>query len=137
MSEMNDKANPLSQATRQRLQSLRNLLLQLHKAIMDVERAAYEKMHGRVESPHAFLQLLMHDPWFGWFRPISELVVQIDELLDSKDWVGENEGEGLLREVRSLLNPAEEGEEFGVKYRAVLQEDPDIILKHAEVQQLL
>lgn len=128
---------PLSPEMRVRLQEVRHALLNLHKAILEVERAAYERINGRVESPHALLQLVMHDPWFGWFRPLSEIVVQIDELLDSADLVTENQAEELLRELRSLLKPVEEGEEFGVKYHSILQEDAGIILAHAEISKLL
>jgi len=135
MSDVNSPA--VTHETRQVLNDLRNQLLKLHKAIMDSEKAGYEKVNGRIESPHAFLQLLMKDPWFGWFRPISEMVVQIDELLDSKEPVSEHQAQEILREARSLMRPSEEGEEFGVKLRAILQDNPDIILMHAKVQQTL
>jgi hypothetical protein len=116
---------------------VRHTLLRLHKAILDVERNSYERVKGRVGSPHEMLQLVMRDPWFGWFRPLSEMVVQIDELLDSTDIVTEGQAEALFRELRSLLNPVEEGEEFGVKYHNILQEDPGIILAHADISKLL
>ncbi len=65
------------------------------------------------------------------------MVVQIDEMLDSKELVLESDAEALLRELRSLLNPVADGEEFGAKYRVLLQEDPDIILKHGQIGNLL
>lgn len=119
------------------LRRLRDGLLRLHKAILDAERRSYELAHGPVESMHTLLQLVMHDPWFGWFRPISEIVVQIDEVLDSDEPVSDDVVRGMFREVRSLLLPTEEGEEFAVKYRKILQVDPDIILAHAKVAELL
>lgn len=128
---------PISPDTRDRLRSIRQTLLALHKSILDVERKSYERVKGRVGSPHEMLQLVMRDPWFGWFKPLSEIVVQIDELLDSTDPVTEEQAEELLRELRSLLNPVEQGEEFGVKYHGILQEDPGIILAHAEITRLL
>lgn len=113
-------------------------MLALHKAILDVERANYEELNGRVDSPHTMLQLVMHDPWFGWFRPISESVVQIDELLEAHTPPTEEaDAQAFLREIRSLLTPTEEGEEFGVKYRIILQQDPEIILAHADIAKLL
>lgn len=127
----------LSEETRERLDTIRHKLLSLHKSILDAERASYERAHGRVENPHALLQLVMRDPWFGWFRPLSEMVVQIDEMLESKEPVPESAAEDLMRELRSLLNPVEEGEEFGVKYHKVLQEDPGIIMAHVEMSKLL
>jgi hypothetical protein len=39
------------------------------------------RTHGRADTPGSFLQLANHDPHFAWLRPLSELVVQFDELL--------------------------------------------------------
>ena len=137
MADFHENDRELTEQTRQRLDEIRQKLLRLHKSILDAERASYERAHGRVENPHALLQLVMRDPWFGWFRPLSEMVVQIDEMLESKEPVPERAAEELMRELRSLLNPVEEGEEFGVKYHKVLQEDPGIIMAHAEMARLL
>lgn len=136
MAEFSSNSAPLSELTRSHLRQLRGALLNLHKSILEVERVSYEREHGRLV-PGELLHLLMHDPFFGWFRPVSEVVVQIDEILDSKEPVTERSAENLLREVRSLLRPAEEGEEFAVRYREALQEDPAIILAHAELNRLL
>lgn len=133
---------------REKLDGIRRLLLGLHKAILDSEHAAYERKNGRITSPHVLLQLVMHDPWFGWFRPISEIIVRMDEVLeggmpnvgpdpDPDSPPTDEDAEALLRELRSLLQPAEEGEEFSVKYNAVLQREPEIILAHAHLRQLL
>ena len=137
MSDNSLNSGELSADTRERLGEVRNHLLQLHKMMMDVEKDAYENEHGKIESPHAFLNLLLNDPWFGWLRPVSEMVVHIDEFLEQREPGTEAAGQDLLREVRSLLNPVEEGEEFGVRYLRVMQDQPDIILKHAEIEKLL
>lgn len=115
---------------------MRRALIQLHKAILELERNVFEREHGRV-APGELLQLLMYDLRFGWFRPVSELVVQLDELLDSDEPRTEKEAQDLLREIRSLLRPAEGGEEFGTRYHDALQQDPGIILAHGEITKLL
>lgn len=139
-----DPTAPISENTRKHLTAVRSELLHLHKAILNTERAAYEREKGKVESPHVLLQLVMHDPWFGWFRPLSEMAVQIDELLDPFTPQGEvvhpateAEAQELLRELRSLIAPAEHGEEFATRYHAILQQDPNIIMAHAKMSNLL
>lgn len=140
-----DPTGPVSEDTRKHLVAVRSELLHLHKAILEAERAAYEREHGKVDSPHSLLQLVMHDPWFGWFRPLSEMAVQIDELLDpflpqqNGDARPATEGDAqeLLRELRSLIAPSERGEEFATKYHAILQQDPNIIMSHAKMSHLL
>ena len=66
-----DAAAP--EAGRQKLAELRQILLNLHKALLDSERTAYEISHGAIASPAAFLQLLINDPSFQWLRPDYDL----------------------------------------------------------------
>jgi len=126
----------LKAKTRDHLHAVRQSLLRLHSSILNVERASYEREHGRVHATE-LLRLLTQHEFFGWFRPLSEIVVQFDQLLDADDEATEGDAADLLREVRSLLNPSEEGEEFATRYRDILQQDPDIILAHAETAKLL
>lgn len=62
--------------TRQRLENARHASLHVHRALLEAEQIRYERQHGRVRSTGAFLQLVLHGPWFDWLRPISELINQ-------------------------------------------------------------
>ena len=119
------------------LRALRRSLLQLHKALVDSERLTYERVQGRIANSGALLQLVLHDPWFVWLRPISALVVQIDELLDADEPATGADARGLLAEARTLLTPAEEGNGFAANYYEALQRDPGVVLAHAEVSRVL
>ena len=77
---------PLTTEARQHLREVRNRLLDLHKLLLDDERAVYEQLYGRI-SNQAMLQLLISDQRFAWLRRLSTLVVEIDELLASKTTV--------------------------------------------------
>ena len=72
-----------------------------------------------------------------WLRPISALVVQIDELLDADEPATGADARGLLAEARTLLTPAEEGNGFAANYYEALQRDPGVVLAHAEVSRVL
>ncbi len=89
---------------RQKLVELRLILLNLHKALLDSERTSYEITHGPVGSPSAFLHLLINDPSFQWLRPITTLIVQIDETLAAKKPPAtEHDFEQLITDMRALL----------------------------------
>ncbi len=120
---------------RQGLEDLRRALLDLHKALLDAERLAYERIHGRVSSAGEFLQLAMHDPWFAWLHPLSQLVVRIDALLDESDEAGVLQD--LMEELRELLRPSEYGEGFARSYYDMLQRSPDVVLAHSQVKRFL
>jgi hypothetical protein len=107
-------------------------LLRVHKALIDHERVRYERERGPIGGPGAFLQVLIHDPWFAWLRPVSELVVRIDEFVASKETVDPMDGEALLAQARELLTPVENGAGFGGEYFRALQESEGVALAHAE-----
>src|SRR5215213_9191504 len=73
----------MNPSDRQLLFELRKALLHLHKTLLDWERAAYERIHGRA-SPGELLKAIVEDPQFGWLRPISELIVRIDQTVDTE-----------------------------------------------------
>lgn len=129
--------NEVSESTLQRLNTLRHLLLHLHKTLLDLELEAYERAHGRVDNSYAVLQLVMHDPWFAWLHSLSELVVRIDEMLDGKEPFQESEAVAVIGQTRVLLRPSETGSGFQKKYFSSLQESPDVVLAHSDVVRYL
>jgi len=121
----------------QRLQQIRNAVLDLHKALVEAERVSYEKTIGPIQSPGHFLQLLTRDPWFAWLQPMSQLIVAMDEALDEKEPLGGAEVDALVKQARLLLVASEEGEGFSKHYFDALQREPDVVLAHAAVAKLL
>ena len=117
----------------QPLQELRDALLALHKTLIDSERAVYEASVGPIDSPHHFFQLVSTDPWFAWLRPVSQLIVAMDEALDAEEPLTSDSVYALMNESVFLLIPAETGGEFGERYMAALQRDPHVVLAHAQV----
>jgi hypothetical protein len=122
---------------RQNLGALRLCLMALHKTLIDSEKTAYEDTFGEVPSPNAFLQLLISDPWFAWLHPISELVVVIDELLESKEAITSTHSSAIVKQTKSLLVASEEGQGFARSYFEALQREPDVVMAHAEVVKCL
>ena len=119
------------------LDQLFRALLRLHKALLDDERVSYERVHGRIQSNGAFLQLVLGDAWFAWLRPLSQLMVTLDELGEKGESPGGPDIATSIASIRTLLTPSEEGEGFGRQYHDALQRSPDVVLAHAEVRALL
>ena len=127
----------LSEGMRTRLRDLRARLLGLHKVLLDDARAAYEMDRGRVGSTANLLQLVINDPWFAWLHPLSELIVRIDETVETDSPATEADGAALVDQVEHLLVPAENGEHFGRRYFDALQRQPAVVLAHADVRRAL
>lgn len=131
------KPSAQSVALRAQLSGLREALLQLHKALVESERASYEQTMGQVHSANHLLKLLTDDPWFAWLHPLSLLIVSIDETLDDGPPVTVRTANRLLRTTRELLVASEDGEGFSAHYYIALQRDADVIMAHADTTKLL
>jgi len=123
---------------RERLCALRNGLLRLHKALLESERAGYERDIARITSTGQYLGLVLNDPWFHWLHELSEFIVLIDETLDRKDEpITQEEADRLIERARLLIVPAEEGSGFARRYFEVLQSDPGAVLAHRDMLQVM
>ncbi|WP_416674977.1 hypothetical protein [Egbenema bharatensis] len=120
----------------QLLTDIRIKLLHLHKLLLETERIRYEQVRGRV-SKGELLQLVINHDQFAWLHRLSELIVQIDELIHSDEPVTSEAIAALIADVQILLTPDEVGNDFAVKYDMALQRNPDVVLAHADVVTLL
>jgi hypothetical protein len=120
----------------QKLTEIRHLLLTLHKALLDSERTSYELVHGTIPSAGSFLQLLINDNWFAWLRPITTLLVEIDEALGAKKPpASARDLERLIVDTRALLSPSREANGFWKRYSGALQRDPGVSLLHTRMEE--
>lgn len=127
----------LTEKTREQLTKIRNSLLHLHKMLLNFEREGYERAHERIANSYAFLQLVMSDPWFAWLRQLSELIVEMDELLAAKEAPKDSTAVALIQQVGLMLTPSESGTEFQKKYFTAMQQSPEVVLAHSEFANLL
>src|SRR5437763_2091478 len=122
-------------AVKTRLSAARHGLLELHKALLDGERERYERIHGKVTAGK-MLQLAFQDPQFAWLRSMSELIVRIDELLETEE-AGDSDAESLLATTRTLLTTSDQSTTFAREYEAALQRDPHVMVLHGRVMRIL
>jgi hypothetical protein len=118
------------------LKSARNLLLSLHKSLVDFERSLYEGMHGPVSSGQ-FLNLLLENREFEWLRKFSTLIVDIDEMFAQKDGFDDEAVDTHLAKLRQLIAMKDQDEDFVARYQGALLQDVDAAAKHGELKSLL
>jgi hypothetical protein len=121
-----------------RLAALSAGLLHLHKALLDSERAAYERDVARITSTGQYLQLVLSDPWFAWLREISQFIVLVDEARDADDPpLTAADADRLIGEARTLLSPSEDSGGFHKHYYEAMQRDPAAVLAHGTMMRVL
>jgi hypothetical protein len=123
---------------RTRLKTLRDGLLRLHKSLLELERAAYERDVAPITSTGQYLNLVMDDPAFKWLRELSAFVVMIDEALAQKaPPLAEADAERFVAQARALLSPAEEGIGFARRYFDIMQREAGAVLAHRDMLQVM
>lgn len=132
MATANRPKHTVPESLRRQLLAIHKGLLHVHKALIDYERGRYEREHGRVATAGEFLELVISHPWFAWLRPMTELIVQIDEYTESKKPVDESQGHALIDRARDLLVPSESAGFFQREYHRALQESSEVGNAHAE-----
>jgi len=120
---------------KQFLNDVRRPLLALHKAILDHERAAYERESGPV-TPAAFLQVLINSAAFRWLMPLATVIANVDEALDAKDATAEDRI-GAVEAVVGLFDASAPKTAFLERYQALLQANPEVLHLHGELAPVL
>jgi hypothetical protein len=105
--------------------SVREALLALHKALIDLQRAEHERAHGKRLTPGELLQLLTGDQAFDWLHPFSQLIVAIDELLERDPPPSERDAAAVRVEVELILD--------GPRYTASVDREPDVAVAHGRI----
>lgn len=114
---------------RRRLDEVNGALRALHKLLIGTVRSDYERRHGPIGGPGALLHLLMEDPLFSWLRPMSQAMVEMDEL---------SEAPGPLEPIRMAgLRERIEGMIATDRYLALLQSSPEIVMAHTALRKAL
>ena|SRR6185436_9514449 len=119
---------------REALREISRQLLPLHRALIESARADYAAMVAPVTGPGHLLQLLGDDPFFLWLKPLTSLIVDIDEMV-RVDFTKEDAGAIAARVGRFFGNAADP--DFASRYVPVLQRDVDVAIAHAAVRQAL
>lgn len=113
---------------------MRRGLLRLHKALIDSERAVFERDSGPLTSGQ-LLRALLEDPFFEWLRPFSRLIVEIDEALASKEPVSTQNARTYVEQVRLLVGAGDTESEVepAGQYHQLVRRDPNVLIAHVEL----
>jgi hypothetical protein len=116
-----------------RIETARHHLIALHKAIIDTERTNLERLEGRLTGAE-MLRRLTTDERFRWLHALSELIVRLDESLESAAW---EDVAACFVIALELLASEGDADPFRTEYARLLQESPDVVLAHASAVRAL
>ena len=119
---------------RTELRALSRALRDVHRGLIDFTRERYELANGVVRGRTALLDLLLNDETFAWLRPLSKMIVAIDELAARKVAPSVQETEEIRARAEALTTPSDDRNAFGSRYNALLASEPRVAMHHGELR---
>ncbi len=114
------------------LQEIAAGLLDLHRALLAEQRAAYEHTRGPIIGGAQLLHLTIHDPAFAWLRVLSALATDLDELLDQPEPPSDEEAGAVRAELEETFSPRAP-DDFWSRCAPLLQAPP-VAMAYARVR---
>lgn len=120
---------------RKALGALHKALMPLHRALINATKEEYSVENGPVDNPYKLLGLVQSDPFFEWLKPVTELIVQVDDLTEND--FETSDVKRVVERVRVMFLGAEDGDAFNQRYQAVLQQDFDVATFHPTLRRVV
>jgi hypothetical protein len=116
------------------LADLSTALRRLHKALINAEAERF----GPINGPFQFLDLVTRHAHFAWLHILSELMVELDELVDGDEEVTRAQAGAFRTTIEGLIGPRTPTQpEFRKRYLELLQQSPAVTMAHGELRQVL
>jgi len=127
---MHTPDSPERAVQRESLREVSKLLLPLHRALIDAAKEDYALAVAPVK-PAQLLQLLTDDPFFEWLKPVTALIVDIDEMVRTDFEAADVTA--IADRIDRLFGAKAEGA-FSSQYIPMLQRSVDIAIGHAALR---
>ena len=116
---------------------LRHSLLELHKALLDAQRIRYERDHGRIKSSGELLGLVLEHPSFAWLRQLSALIARLDEWIEMREEIGDDDLHVVVNALRDLISADHRTGTFGKLYWEIADDVPEVLVAHVKLWRLI
>lgn len=128
---MHTPDSPERAAQRAALREISKALIPLHRALIEAVRDDYSFAFGHIASPGQLLQLVNDDPFFAWLKPLTSLIVDIDEM--ARTDFSHDDAMAIADRVEKLFGATPDAT-FSDRYVPLLQREVDIAIGHAGVR---
>lgn len=86
------------------LAHLGTTLLKFHRELLQTQKNLVEKEDNKSYSPYELLNLSLNDSRFSWLKQFSDLIIQIDTIVDDKKNTP-FDASAIANSVRAVLSP--------------------------------
>lgn len=119
------------------LTKISQLLLRVHKSLLQFQKEKYEAQNEKTLSPYDVLHLSMSHEDFDWLKKITSLVVRMDESLDDETTILSELHRSVLTEVHSLFDESDMYADFKSKLKVAQSRDPLLVVQVLELKKYI
>src|SRR5437660_2549905 len=124
---MHTPDSPERAELRATLREISKSLIPLHRHLIDAAKSDYAFAYEADVSPTQLVNLLQDDPFFAWLKPLTSVIVDIDEMARTDFEVADVTA--IVDRIEKLLGET--------KYIEMLQRDIDVATGHAALRRVM
>jgi len=124
---MHTPDSPERARLRDGLRDISRALLPLHKRLIESAKSDYAFAYNSNATATQLVELLQSDPFFAWLKPLTSLIVDIDEM--TRTDFEPADVDAIVTRIEGLLAEP--------KYIEMLQQDVEVASGHAALRQAL
>ena len=124
---MHTPDSPERAELRDALRELSRTLIPVHRRLIESAKSDYAFAYGANARPSELVELLQNDPFFAWLKPLTAVIVDIDEMARTDFEVADVAA--IVDRIEKLLGET--------KYIEMLQRDVDVATGHAALRRVM
>ena len=124
---MHTPDSPERAELRDALREVSKSLKPLHRHLIEAAKSDYAFAYETVAAPARLIELLQNDPFFAWLKPLTSLIVDIDDM--TRTDFDRAAALAIGERVNAFLSDE--------NYVAILQREVDVAIGHAAVRTAL
>ena len=128
---MHTPDSPQRAELRAALRDTSRQLIGLHRALIDTAKEDFALATGAAPTPNELLRLLTDDPFFAWLKPMTALIVEIDEM--ARTDFEPADAHAIGERLGAMFDATAAGP-FATHYIPFLQRSVDIAIAHAALR---
>jgi|SRR5437899_732515 len=124
---MHTPDSPERARLREALREISRTLIPLHRRLIEFAKDDYTFAYEAKARPSEMIELLQNDPFFAWLKPLTAVIVDIDE--KARTDFESADVDAVVNRIEQLLADQ--------KYIEMLQRDVDVASHHAALRRAL
>ncbi len=109
---------------REALRDVSRVLIPIHRRLIESAKSDYVFAYDADARPSELVELLQSDPFFAWLKPLTSVIVDIDEM--ARTDFESAEVTAIVERIEQLLSEQQ--------YIEMLQRDVDVATGHAALR---